>query len=138
MAEASVKVRTMLRTYGRQLTSARRIARFDRTMLLARAERPDPDARDARRKEMVQRVAREIIENLIVNGSENPVVLDIKTALEHEVGQPLVFEYPLDGDDLHILRDTPAGPQVLPPDVMGRLLGRLWEIAVSRVDETML
>ncbi|MGE4553373.1 MAG: DVU0524 family FlgM-associated protein, partial [Desulfovibrionaceae bacterium] len=114
----------MLRTYGRQLTSARRLARFDRTMLLARAERPDPDARDARRQEMVRRVAREIVENLIVNGSDNPVVLDIKTTLEREVGQPLVFEYPLDGDDLHILRATPTGPQVLPPEQMGRLLGR--------------
>lgn len=132
------KIQHMLRTYGKQLTSARRLARFRRALMIARGQDPDAMPRDVRRRQLVERVAREIIENLIVEGTENPVVQEIKAELEFEVGSPLVFEYPLDGEDLHILRYTPDGPQALGATEAGAVMGRLWEITYAKVDETML
>ncbi len=131
-------VHFMLRTYGKQLTSARRLARFRRALQLARGQDPEALPREVRRRQLVERVSREIIENLIVEGSENPVVKDIQAELEFEIGSPLVFEYPLDGSDLQILRYTAEGPQAMGPDETNRVMGRLWEITYAKVDETML
>ena len=138
MGSQTGHIQTMLRTYGKQLTSARRLARFRRALMLARGQDPEAIPRDVRRRQLVERVAREIIENLIVDGSENPVVRDIQTELEFEVGSPLVFEYPLDGGDLQILRYTDEGPQAMGPAEMSGVMRRLWEITYVKVDETML
>lgn len=131
-------IQSMLRTYGKQLTNARRLARFRRALMLARGQDPEAVPRDVRRRQLVERVAREIIENLIVEGSENPVVRDIQATLEFEVGSPLVFEYPLDGGDLRILRRTAEGPRAMGDAEMGGAMRRLWEITYAKVDETML
>ena len=138
MGSQAGHIQAMLRTYGRQLTSARRLARFRRALMMARGQDPDAIPRAVRRRQLVERVAREIIENLIVEESENPVVRDIQAELEIEVGSPLVFEYPLDGGDLQILRQTHEGPQAMNPDEMNGIMGRLWDIAYAKVDETML
>ena len=132
------RVQAMMRTYGRQLTSAKRLARFRKALMLAQGRTEPLTPRDIRRKQLVERVAREIIENLIVSGSENPVVGEIQTELNQRFGQELLFEYPLDGDDLRILRMTDQGPQVLPPPETGEVMKNLWDITLQKVDETML
>ncbi|OIQ51374.1 hypothetical protein BerOc1_03325 [Pseudodesulfovibrio hydrargyri] len=136
MNASSTNVRNMLRTYGKQLTSAKRLARFRQAM--GGAEPPDDIARQAKRRELVQRIAHEVIENLIVNSERSPVVQAVLDQLESEFDGRYVFEYPLDGGDVQIIRETPQGPRDVEGSERSKVLRRLWEIALSKVDGTML
>lgn len=131
-------VQKMLQTYGKQLTSAKRLARFRRALKLSRSQDEVTISREAKRRELVERIAREIIENLIVSNTENPVVGSILQQLEHETGKQYVFEYPLDGMDVQILHDAQGGPnEVIGPERQ-EVMQRLWKITLARVDATML
>ncbi|QGY42083.1 hypothetical protein GM415_16250 [Pseudodesulfovibrio cashew] len=132
----SARIRNMLRTYGKQLTSAKRLARFKQAM--DASPPPDDAAKRAKRRQMVERIAHEVIENLIVNTEHSPVVAAILNQMEAEFGQRFIFEYPLDGGDVQILRDTQQGPQELTGDARNKVMRRLWEITLSKVDDTML
>ncbi|MHC1701095.1 MAG: DVU0524 family FlgM-associated protein [Humidesulfovibrio sp.] len=133
-----VNVRLMLRTYGKQLTSAKRLARFKRALALSGAQDQVSISREAKRRELVERIAQEVIENLLVNGQENPVVTGVLEDLELDLGEQVLFDYPLDGGEVHILRQTEEGPREIDPDEKMRILRRLWEITLDRVDGTML
>jgi hypothetical protein len=133
------QVRAMLRTYGRQVTTARRLARYRRSLAAAGAEDEVRISREAKRRELVGRVAAEIVENCIVTGSDTPVVEDIKAELEEELGYPLVFAYPPQEQDMQIFRaDGPDGPEELTGELKTAVFRRLWELALEKVDETML
>ena len=136
MNTQSANVRNMLRTYGKQLTSAKRLARFRQAM--GDAEPLDDVARQARRRELVQRIAHEVIENLIVNSSPSPVVRAVLDQMEQEFGCRYLFEYPLDGGDVQILRETQQGAHEIGGAERNKVMRRLWEIALSKVDGTML
>lgn len=136
MNSQSATVRTMLRTYGRQLTSAKRLARFRQA--LGATPPLDDVARQAKRRELVERIAHEVIENLIVNTTPSPVVTAILDQLEREFGHRYVFEYPVDGTDVQILRDTQQGPLDVDGTERDKVMRRLWEITLSKVDDTML
>lgn len=138
MVVQPVNVRLMLRTYGKQLTSAKRLARFKRALALSGAQDMVSISREARRKELVERIAQEVIENLLVNGQDNPVVTRVLTDLEEELGERVLFDYPLDGGEVQILRLTPDGPQEIASDEKMGIMRRLWEITLSNVDDTML
>jgi len=132
----SATVRNMLRTYGKQLTSAKRLARFRQAM--GGTPPMDDVARQARRREMVERIAHEVIENLIVNTEHTPVVAAIMRQMEEEFGTRFIYEYPVDGTDVQILRDTENGPHELTGADRNKVMRRLWEITLSKVDQTML
>ena len=138
MTAIPYQVSAMLRTYGRQVTTARRLARFRRSL------QPVDDeetliSREAKRRELVGRVAAEIVENCIVTGSDTPVVEDIKADLEEELGFPLVFAYPPEEQEMQIFRtDGPDGPQEITGEFKTAVFRRLWELALEKVDETML
>lgn len=136
MNSQSAKVRTMLRTYGKQLTSAKRLARFKQAM--GAAPQMGDAAKQAKRREMVERIAHEVIENLIVNTEHSPVVAAILKQMELEFGCEYIFEYPVDGSDVQILRETQHGPYELRGNERTKAMRRLWEITLSKVDETML
>ena len=138
MGSQPAKVQQMLRTYGRQLTNAKRLARFRRALQLSQPQDEVSITRQARRRAMVERIAREIVENLVVNGDGNPVVVEIMGRLEHDIGAPLLFDYPLDGGDVTVLRDSEHGPQEIVGEERVAVLRRLWEITLAKVDETML
>jgi hypothetical protein len=126
----------MLRTYGKQLTNAKRLARFRQAL----GESPPLDdvARQAKRRELVERIAREIIENLIVSSTHSPIVVAILDQLEREFGCQYVFEYPVDGNDVQILRETNHGPFEVAGSERNKVMRRLWEVTLSKVDDTML
>lgn len=54
----------------------------------------DKDQRvvDARRQGLVERVAREVYENLLFSGSTNPIVEEIKAQLEVDLGFAVLLE----------------------------------------------
>ena len=130
----------MLRTYGKQLTNAKRLARFKRALSLSSGQQQDfvSVSHEARRKELVERIAQEVIENLLVNGHDNPVISRVLSALETDLGEQVLFDYPLDGGEVKILRQTPQGPMEVGPEEKTRIMRRLWEITMEKVDETML
>ena len=133
------QVRAMLRTYGRQVTTARRLARYRRSLAAVGAEDEVRISREAKRRELVGRVAAEIVENCIVTGSDTPVVEDIKADLEEELGFPLVFAYPPEEQEMQIFRtDGADGPQEITGEFKTAVFRRLWELALEKVDETML
>jgi len=138
MVVQPVNVRLMLRTYGKQLTSAKRLARFKRALALSGAQDMVSISREARRKELVERISQEVIENLLVNGQDNPVVTRVLSELEQELGEQVLFDYPLDGGEIQILRQSAEGPQEMPADEKMRIMRRLWEITLHNVDDTML
>ncbi|QJB57370.1 hypothetical protein HFN16_13570 [Pseudodesulfovibrio sp. zrk46] len=126
----------MLRTYGKQLTSAKRLARFRQAM---GASPPlDDVAKQAKRRQMVERIAHEVIENLIVNAEHTPVVAAILRQMEEEFQSRFVFEYPVDGRDVQILKETQQGAQEITGAERAKVMRRLWEITLSKVDATML
>ena len=136
MNATSANVRTMLRTYGKQLSNAKRLARFRQA--IGGMEPMDDVARQAKRRELIQRIAHEVIENLIVNASPSPVVKAVLDQLEGDTGNKLVFEYPIEGGDVQILRETQSGPQEITGPERDKIMRRLWEITLSKVDGTML
>ena len=138
MTTSPLQVRNMLRTYGRQLTKARRLARFRHALALAGAEDEVIISKAAKRRSMVERVAREVVENLLVSGSENPVVMEIKERLDAEFKQKFEFQYPPSELDMRIFKETGDGPGEVSVGEKNRILARLWEITLEKVDDTML
>jgi hypothetical protein len=88
---------------------------------------------------MIERVAREIMENLIFSGSENPIVLEVRKRLSEEVGEDLIFRYPPAEQDFQIFRTGGQGFETeLAPGEKQAVMGRLWEVTLRTVDATML
>lgn len=139
MTATPYPVRAMLRTYGRQVTTSRRLARYRRSLQAGEDEDEARISREAKRRELVGRVAAEIVENCIVTGSDTPVVEDIKADLEEELGFPLVFAYPPEDQEMRIFKVMPESePEAIDGEERAAIMRRLWELALGKVDETML
>lgn len=138
MTPKSIYMRNMLLGYDRQLVSARRLARYRRSLQAASGEDQVSISREAKRRELVERVAREIVENLIISGSHNPVVEDIKSKLQEDLGQPIYFRYPPTDHDVQIFKETQQGPVEVGMEEKGQILQHLWKITLDKVDATML
>lgn len=135
----SYQVRAMLRTYGRQATTARRLARYRRTFSPVENTEEARISQELKRRELVGRVATEIVENCIVTGSETPVVDELKAELEEELGYPLLFTYPPEEQEMQLFRITPDGePEKLVGEEKAFVIRRIWELALTKVDETMI
>ena len=80
----------------------------------------------------------EIVDNLIGSDTANPVVREIKTQMAKEFGQEVLFRYPSDGSGLQILKKTDQGVAELTNGEKDAFMRRLWEVALTRVNETML
>jgi hypothetical protein len=126
----------MLLQYGRQLVAARRLARYD--YLLGRGQGGDTESVMAKRRGIVERVAREIMENLIFSGSDNPTVQEVKDRLTNELGETLIFRYPPADQDFKIFRARDGEEKELSETEKQRAMALLWEVTLRTVDETML
>lgn len=87
---------------------------------------------------MVERIAREVVDNLIFAGSENPVVLEVKERLDHELGERFVFQYPPGEIDFKIFRTDGDELIEVTSDEKHIVMGRLLDITRQTVAETML
>ncbi len=136
MNTQSFYTRQMLLQYGRQLVAARRVARYEQ--LVGRTGAGPQDAA-AQRRAMVERITREIMENLIFSGSDNPVVREVHDALARETGETHVFRYPPGSLEVQVFRVMPDGTEEeLRPEDKRTLMGRLWDVTLRTVDATML
>ncbi len=126
----------MLLQYGRQLVAARRLARYEQ--MIGR-QTVGPEEAAVQRRAMVERIAREIMENLIFSGSDNPVVREVQETLNRETGSEHIFRYPPGGLDMQVFRVTPEGAEEeLGPGDRQALMARLWDVTLRTVDATML
>jgi len=129
----------MLRTYGKQITTARRLARYRKMLRAADGEDEAVISREAKRRDLVHRVTTEIIENLLTTGSDTPVAAELIEELSEEVGHPLVFAYPPEEQELQIFKMLGDGQaQEATPEEKGAIFERLWRLALEKVDDTML
>jgi hypothetical protein len=132
-------VKNVLRTYDQQMDTGRRISRLKKFMSQRDAADSVSISQEAKRRLLVERVAREIVDNLVGSTSTNPVVQEIRQALDEEFGPGLVFRYPPDGDELEILRKDENGtPHAITNGEKDRFMQRLWQITYHKVDATML
>lgn len=134
----SYYMRHMLLQYGRQLATARRLARHRQAMRLANGYVPEPSPEEKRRA-MVSRVTSEIVENLLLAGSENPIVLEVIERLNRALGEEIFFHYPPGELDVLLFRVTENGTkEELDHEEKAKAMGLLWHIAEEAVNETML
>lgn len=150
MGVPSFYYRNMLLQYDRQLVAARRLARIRPgaeaaagTSALARQtdEETTPDDEtpaEVRRRVMVEHVARELLENLLFTGSDNPVVQEVRQELDQRLKGHFSFWYPPGEVDVRIVREDPEGPRELNGEERRQVLTELWDITLAKVDATML
>lgn len=93
---------------------------------------------EVKRRIMVERVARELFENLLFTGSDTPMVKMVQQALQEAFGEPILFQYPPGSLDLIILREGPAGPVEVTPMEKEVILDKAWQVTLDKVDDTML
>lgn len=93
---------------------------------------------EARRRALVEHVARELLENLLFTGSENPVVQEVRRELDHRLNGRFSFWYPPGEVDVRIVRESPEGPRELSDEERREVLTELWDITLAKVDATML
>lgn len=127
----------MLHQYEMQLLAARRLARLRRAQRLGKNADEPTDAQ-ARRRTMVECVARELYETILYTGSDNPVVDTIRKRLGDTVGGAVRFAYAPGEERLRILREEEQGLRPLTEDERTRALHYLWGITLKAVDESML
>ncbi|MDL2209863.1 hypothetical protein LJC26_03555, partial [Desulfovibrio sp. OttesenSCG-928-O18] len=116
----------------------RRLARHRQAMRIAGGFQPEPDPEEKRRQ-MVGRVTSEIVENLLLTGSDNPIVIEVKERLNEALGEEVFFRYPPGELDMLLFRLGEHGEEeIIAPEEKGKIMGLLWSIAEQTVNETML
>lgn len=147
MTVKSFYVQNMLRKYKKQITSAQHIARAAGSARNLHFNYQDDDAQisdmdqrvvDARRQGLVERVAREVYENLLFSGSNNPIVEEIKAQLEVDLGFAVLFRNPFPNLSLQIYKETDFGPIKVTSDEKEEIMNKLWAISLDKVNATML
>lgn len=147
MTVRSFYVQNMLRKYGKQIASAQQLARAARSARnlqdqgydeLAQISDEEQKFAEERRNSYVERVAREVYENLLFSGSDNPVVHEIKAQLERELGFSVLFKTPFPNLSTQIYRDSEIGPIKVSSDEKNEIMDKLWAISLDKVNETML
>ena len=127
--------RNMLLQYDRQLVTARRLARLKAEL---RERMPAAVPTETKRRVMVEHVARELLDNLLFTGSDNPVVREVRQELNRTLHGEYSFRYPPGEVDVRIFREEPDGSRELTSEERKHILAALWEITLAKVDATML
>ena len=127
--------RNMLLQYDRQLVTARRLARLKAEL---RERMPAAVPTETERRVMVEHLARELLDNLLFTGSDNPVVREVRQELNRTLHGEYSFRYPPGEVDVRIFREEPDGSRELTSEERKHILAALWEITLAKVDATML
>ena len=135
MSIPSFYFRNMLLQYDRELVTARRLARLKAEL---RDQMPVSISAETKRRAMVEHVARELLDNLLFTGSDNPVVREVRQELNRTLHGEYSFRYPPGEVDVRIFREEPEGSRELTSEERKNILAALWEITLSKVDATML
>lgn len=144
MTVKSFYVQNMLRKYGKQIVSARQLAKAGQSARNLQHIEIDQTSDDniaiaaERRQGLVERVAREVYENLLFSGSDNPIVQEIKAQLESELGFAVLFKHPFPNLSLQLYKETDVGMIKVSGDEKEQIMDKLWAISLDKVNATML
>ena len=133
----SFYLRNMLHQDDSYPVAVRRLARRRQPLRRTGGEEPASDS-GAKRGMMVERVAREVFENLLFTGSDTPLVGEVRRALDEAFGERLTFQFRPDGGDIVIVREARQGSEELLPSEQVDALEKAWAVTLAKVDETML
>ena len=137
MSSTLFYLRNGLHRYDQFPEAVRRLDCSRRALRQACGEEPEiPE--ETKRLIMVERVARELFENLLFTDSDNPMVSEVQQALDREFSEPLSFQYLPGETDLAVMRETGEGPREVNALEKENILERAWKITLAKVDETML
>jgi hypothetical protein len=136
VSNSFAKIQNILQQYNRQQYKTKQLAKLRESM----PQRPQQGDRvslsqQGRRQQLVEDIAQEIIHNLLVSGSTNPMVQEVKAELESEVGRPLLFQFLPKENRLDVRKDN--GERVSAEEEE-HILQRLWDLTRQKVDETMI
>ena len=137
MEHTSFYTRNVFNQYNKQLVATRTVAHHRRIMNMVSGEEPQLSPA-AKRAVMINRVAREVFTNLLVTGSENPMICEVRAALRREFGEDLEFQYPPGSLDLLILRKTAEGLKEVSQYEHADITSRAWSVTLSIVDSYVL
>ncbi|MDQ7033054.1 MAG: DVU0524 family FlgM-associated protein [Desulfonauticus sp.] len=128
----------VLYEYKKELNQTRRIARLKRILRQNNQDYVSISSQ-AKRRQLVEQISKEIIENFLTSETNNPIVLEIKSDLEKEMQKQLVFKYaPSNGEELYILEKTDKDLKPVSREEKNQILQKLWELTIKKVDQTML
>ena len=136
MSNSFAKIQNILQQYNRQQYKTKQLAMLRESM----PQRPRSGDRvslsqQGRRQQLVEDIAQEIIHNLLVSGSTNPMVQEVKAELESEVGTSLLFQFLPKENRLDVRKEN--GERVSAEEEE-HILQRLWDLTRRKVDETMI
>ena len=135
----SCMLRNMMRSYDRQIGNGQRIERVKKYLTpLSQTEDSVTISKDARRNELIERVSREIVDNLLGSESSNPVVQEIKQQINEEYSSELLFSYSMNDTRLQIMQRHSEGTTQLTDEDRDNVLARIRKITQEKVDKTMV
>lgn len=136
MSNSFAKIQNILQQYNRQQYKTKQLAKLRESMPQSpRSGDRVSLSQQGRRQQLVEDIAQEIIHNLLVSGSTNPMVQEVKAELESEVGKPLLFQFLPKENRLDVRKDN--GERVSAEEEE-HILQRLWDLTRQKVDETMI
>lgn len=144
MSIPSYYYRNMLLQYDRQLANARRLARLNPKAPEAeglderQSEPGQGPSPESKRWQLVEKVARELFDNLLFTGSANPVVEEVRQELSQKLSGSYTFWYPPGELQVRILCEDSEGKHELVGEERLEVLTLLWEITLAKVDATIL
>lgn len=138
MDTPSSYTRNMYQQYQKQMLTSRVMAYRQYTRKMASGEEPEITP-EVKRGMMVNRVAREIFTNLLVIGSNTPLVNEVREKLRETFGEELQFCYPPGSLEVVIYRKTADGKTVpLNKNEQIDATNRAWHIILKTVDTYMI
>ncbi len=93
--------------------------------------------KDLRRSILVEKVSKEIYDNLLFINSENELVKDIKQELSQQQNKNYLFKYQAIDKSIQIYEESPQGLQELLSEEKEAILKALWDITLEKVQDTM-
>lgn len=128
----------MIRQYHNQMLTSRTLAYRQHARKMALGEKPEIQP-EVKRRMLVNRVAREVFTNLLTIGCDNPMVREVREALDKEFGQQFEFCYVPGKLDMLIYRRKPdGGAERVSDNEQTDISSRAWQITLRIIDSYMI
>lgn len=137
METMSFYVQNMVRRYERQLTIAKKLARYRNALRLA-YEKTYTFPNAVERSKLVERVAREMFDKFLLMGDDTAMVRDVQKQLINDFGGNIAFQYLPEYAEVVILQHEDNEWKEVAPKLRANILGHAWMMILNKVNETML
>ncbi|GAB6887912.1 hypothetical protein JCM13304A_14100 [Desulfothermus okinawensis JCM 13304] len=91
-------------------------------------------SKDGKRKELISRLTKEVVNNLILAKNQPEIVEEIKQELENEYGHKLLFKFNPKEKSLTVRRED---KRPLSDEEQENLLKRIWDITYNKLNSVL-